>query len=68
LTGSFLVTETIRDCGAASHKSEAATEIPTSTILWFGGHSALGVAITELITGGVVSCTVTVKEPVAVLS
>jgi hypothetical protein len=34
--------------------------------LWFTGHSVSGVAVAELIVGGVVSTTVTVVEAVAV--
>ena len=61
LPGSLLLTEVILQTGAASQMSDAAAVTVTGAILWFGGQSTLGLAATEEITGGVVSCTITAE-------
>src|SRR3954452_8334640 len=67
LSGWFDATETMCDMGAGSTRSLAITVTVTFTIWWFGGHRLPGDAVTEAITGGVVSRTVTVNDPCAVL-
>src|SRR5438270_5045910 len=60
-------TETMCDVGAGSTRSVAITVTVTFAILWFGGQRLLGDAVIETMVGGVVSRTVTVNEPCAVL-
>src|SRR5436309_11830887 len=55
------------DIGAGSTRSVAITLTVTLTIWWFGGQRVFGDAVIETIVGGVVSTTVTVNEPCAVL-
>ena len=62
LTGSLLATDVILQTGAAVQLSEVVAETVTGTILWFGGHRVLGLAVTLVMVGGVVSTTVTVAE------
>src|SRR5258708_9488155 len=52
---------------ATETASRATTAIAIGTILWFAGHSCLVLGVTLTMTGGVVSTTVTVKPPEAVL-
>ena len=59
LTGSLLLTEVILQTGAPLQASDAETVTATGTILWFGGQSTFGLAVTLMIFGGVVSLTVT---------
>ena len=65
----LLLAETIlqRDATEGSHVSVTATDTVTGTILWSGGHSVAGLADTEVITGAVVSLTVTLVTQVLVL-
>src|SRR4030095_6561192 len=64
--GSLLVTEMIWQLGDESHASVTNTLTDTETILWFGGHSLLGLATTLPIFGAVVSCTVITTVSAAV--
>src|ERR1019366_7524728 len=67
LTGSLLVTEMILVTGAGSTRSATEAVMVTLTILSLGGQSVAGLAVRLLITGGVVSRTVKVNEPVDLL-
>ena len=58
---SLLVICVILQTGFGSQVSESETDTLTGTSLLFGGHSTLGLAVTDEITGGVVSCTLTVE-------
>src|SRR3954465_11086075 len=65
---SLLVTDTMWGAvGAGSAVSLAVTPRVTATILWLAGQRTFGDATTLVSTGGVVSRTVTRKEPFAVL-
>src|SRR5436190_21416522 len=67
MTGWFAVTLMMRVTGAVSQLSTTSAKMVTLTILWFSGQMFNGVAVRLRIVGGVVSLTVTVNEPVAVL-
>ena len=57
--GSLVLTEMILQETAPQLSVDAIATL-TGTILWFGGHKLFGLAVTELMTGGVLSTTVTV--------
>src|SRR6266436_1337563 len=65
LTASLLVTPMIFHV-AGPQVSVTCARTVTSTILWFGGQSDLGLTLTVPMTGGVVSTTRTVVEQEAV--
>jgi hypothetical protein len=66
LSGSLLVTLRMRPVTALT-ASSAWPDTFTETIWWFGGQSTAGDALRLVMTGAVVSRTVTVKLPEAVL-
>src|SRR4051812_37687299 len=59
---SLLVTEIILDFGCESQISLAAAEIVIGIILWLGGERMLGLAVRLVMSGGVVSRTVTTVD------